>query len=150
VVIYKNGSNLREWKYKVKKTAGASKGKPVHITDESGSTNRPPTKCQLENGKSVGSAITHNWFICRQYFTKDESTTYRPPSVWCKDCHMPICNSDRTGEDGGQECSCLDEHCCAEDPFFQCNTLHKKAINVPKGKQISLWPRRSKRSRSEP
>jgi len=142
-------ANLRTWQYKTQHKQGAKTGKLVRIMDNQGNTNRQPTTYQIENGKSVGSAITQQCFICRMLLTEKEGTPYRPTSFWCKDCHVPICGVDRTGDAGGRELSCLDEHCCNEDEFFQCNKLHTKGMVVPKSKQVSLWPRRSKRARQD-
>jgi hypothetical protein len=36
----------------------------------------------------------------------------------------------------------LDEHRCTDKAIFIANRLHLKSTAVPKGEQISLWPRR--------
>ena len=80
--------DLRPWTHETQRKSGAKKGQLVRITCDDGNTNRVATMCQIKNGKSVGGAIAHNCFICRQFLTKmkEPPTGQRPfgaKSVTC-------------------------------------------------------------------
>ena len=140
---------MREWQYKRQRRNPQRRVNLVRIRNEdTGDTNLEPTAWQVQKKNlKVGNPITLQCYVCRKYLKENGSTTYRATSWWCKECHMPLCELDRTGKDGGREMSCQDEHCCTEEVAFGCNHMHPKAMAVPKELQISLWPRRSNRAR---
>ena len=121
------------------------------IRDEKGNTCTAPTQCQIDNrNTSVGNPITAACLICRRYINQQGTLgTTRKTSFCCKDCKMPLCERSRVGQDGGHEITCIEEHCCSDNPFFGCNALIPKGKVVPEHEQINMWPRHSKRKRNK-
>lgn len=144
--------NLKKWKY-----AGAARNhvKQLELTriqapNGSGKTNRDTSAQQRKKGRNVGKAYTLTCFICRRYAKEDGSQRRQDTSFWCKECHMPLCNTCRKGQDGGREMSCVEEHVTSTDDDIRCRgpeIMHVRGTEVSERLHLNLHPRKSGRKR---
>ncbi|CAB9515559.1 unknown protein [Seminavis robusta] len=118
--------------------------------DSHGNLNREVTAAQLRKGRTVGNLVTKQCWICRGYLDKNGNPIQCWTSMWCKFCHAPLCNKDRTKEKrfgpDGRDMSCVDTHfgACHSDTFG-CGDLKVNGQCFPKADQINQHPRRSRR-----
>jgi hypothetical protein len=135
---------LKPWTYKQERRQSTSALE--RIRDDEGNTMKPPNASQMMRGSTIGNPLVLTCFICPRYLDREGRIIRRTTAFWCKDCHMPLCNQARIGDDGGRDQSYLEEYQQAEDAMFACNTLHVKKSAVPEAGKIDLYLRRSKRT----
>jgi hypothetical protein len=90
------------------------------IVNKVGSIHRPLTENERKIGKSFGSPCVRMCFVCRRYRRNGESIQQQT-SKWCRLCHMPLCERDRSGNNK-RSMTCLEEHLNSEDPDLKCTT----------------------------
>ena len=119
------------------------------ITGNDGSKTRPVTTKQSEvEGRTIGSAVHKNCYVCRKYLKQDGRTNYRPTIFQCKLCKMPICKKSRVDMSQNRLQTCMEEHIETTEHHLMC-THYKASSEYPKEKQVPfIQPRRSTRRRS--
>ena len=110
------------------------------IRSADGSTTRPPTKKQEEQGRRVGTAVNGNCFICRKYLTKNGTVNYQQTCFCCVICKMPLCKESRKDVTIGRIFYCLEEHKCSDEPHLLCGNYTCGKI-FPEDEQINLYQR---------
>jgi len=108
---------------------------------ESNETTAPVTEREVENGRHVGSAIKLSCFICRRYFSKEGTRHLQGKAWWCRVFHMPLCKENRTGDDGGRNMTCIQEHLhSTEEPLMYIG-VHRRGMQMPEEFFVGLHQR---------
>ena len=62
--------------------SGSTKDEELeHITDRFGQNTHPPTFKQIQDGRTIGTAVQANCYICHKYLKKDGKTKYQN-TIW--------------------------------------------------------------------
>jgi hypothetical protein len=142
---------LRLWPYKLSRrviVGDIQQQDPLcRIQNEEGEIHRAITERYMQKGKNYGAPVVATCYVCRRYVKKGQ-TKYTQTSFWCRQCHMPLCRTDRTNcSSGKRKMTCLQEHLNSDDPDLCCNGLHTKGKCIPERLWIELDPRQSSRKK---
>ena len=61
------------------------------IRGRDGLATRPPTKKQLDSGRTVGTSVNSTCYVCRKYLSKEGKVVYRQTCWCCSVCKMSLC-----------------------------------------------------------
>ena len=114
-----------------------------------GSTTREPTDKQRSIGRTVGTAVNRNCYVCRKYLKKDDSVNYVQTCFCCSLCKMPLCKESHYDVSIGRYFTCFEEHMVTDEEHMQCNGRYVIKSPFPKEYMVNLHtttsesPRRS-------
>jgi len=111
----------------------------VRITNRHGSTTKEPTTKDIRKGKTHGGSVVQNCWICRKYLLPNGATKYQQTSHKCKDCGMPLCAQDRSGNVGRSE-TCLHEHLTSPINRIGCPQVERDWTCFPVNLQVNNNP----------
>ena len=122
-------------------TASDGEMRLERIRGKDGNVTRPPTEKQIANGRSVGTAINGNCYICRKYLNEKGEVVYRQTTFCCSICKMPLCKESQKCVRIGRTEDCFDEHKTGKDQYTCCGQ-YVRAQPFPKDGQVNLYPKK--------
>ena len=121
----------------------------IRIKGKDGFQTRVATKNQRGGGRTTGSAIVMNCYVCRKYLNRKGETVYRQTSFCCSVCLMPLCQESRIDAHAERHLTCFDEHRSTHDPVVACNGSYFVGKRFPADEQVEHHGGKRKRASSQ-